>query len=136
PTTLLTLGQVWKTLSPEQQTALNVVFVSVDPERDTPTTLQPYMQYFNSSFIALTGNPESLQRLSAAVSAFYAKAQAHEDNLGYLMNHSANIILIDPVGRYRGFIEPPFENQRLEKIIPLLLSVPALVTVPALTNSQ
>ncbi len=123
PTTLADLSRTYRQLSPAEQTQWQVILVSIDPERDTPEMLQPYMQYFNSEFMALTGNPEALPTLASELNAFYARAE-RPDGMAYLMDHSANLALIDPQGRYRGFIEPPHDAARMVSILKAVLALP------------
>ncbi|MBE0484149.1 MAG: SCO family protein [Bacterioplanes sp.] len=122
PTTLADLSRSYRQLSAADQAQWHVVLVSIDPERDTPEMLQPYMQYFNSEFIALTGNPEALPTLASELNAFYARAE-RPDGMAYLMDHSANLALIDPQGRYRGFIEPPHDAARMVPILETVLKL-------------
>lgn len=122
PTTLADLSRSYRQLSADDQAQWHVVLVSIDPERDTPEMLQPYMQYFNPEFMALTGNPEALPRLASELNAFYARAE-RPDGMAYLMDHSANLALIDPQGRYRGFIEPPHDAARMVPILETVLKL-------------
>ena len=121
PMTLLQLSQLWKQLSDEQTRQLTALLVSVDPQRDTPAALKPYMNYFNPEFRAFTGNPENMQTLTGVLNAFYARVE-RPDTGDYLMDHSANLILIDPQGRYRGYIEPPFTPVRMKPLVTALLN--------------
>ena len=121
PLTLMQMSQLWKQLTPEQTAQLSAVLVSVDPERDTAEAMQPYMAYFNPEFRALTGNPDSLKTLATQLNAFYARVERPQTG-DYLMDHSANLILIDPRGVYRGYIEPPFNRERLQPVITALLN--------------
>ena len=121
PLTLMQMGQLWKELTPEQTARLAAVLVSVDPQRDTPEALLPYMSYFNPEFRALTGNPDSLRTLATQLNAFYDRVERPQTG-DYLMNHSANLILIDPQGTYRGYIEPPFTSERLRPVVTALLN--------------
>lgn len=112
PTTLADLNRIWKQLSPAAQDNLQIVFVSVDPERDTPASLAPYLAYFNPEFKAMTGNVTALERLAEQINGFYARVD-REDGLAYLMDHSANLMLVDEYWQYRGYIEPPFRRDAL-----------------------
>ena len=112
PTTLADLNRVWKKLSPEAQAAVQVVFVSVDPRRDTPESLAPYLAYFNPTFKAMTGNVAALERLAEQLNAVYVRVE-REDGMAYLMDHSANLMLVDEQWQYRGYIEPPFKRDAL-----------------------
>jgi protein SCO1/2 len=123
PTTLAVMQQMWTQLTPELQEKTQIVFVSVDIERDTPEQMKTYMDYFNPKFTALTGNAESLNSLAGQLNAVYAKVERHNENgeidpeLGYLMDHSANISILDPNGNYYGFIKPPFSPKKMLKIV-------------------
>ena len=123
PTTLSVMQQMWIKLSPEMQSQTQVVLVSVDIERDTPEQLKTYMDYFDPSFTAFTGKPASLRSFAAQLNAVYAKverknAQGETDKeLGYLMDHSANITILDPNGNYFGFIKPPFTPKKMLNIV-------------------
>lgn len=123
PTTLAIMQQMWTQLTPELQEKTQIVFVSVDIERDTPEQMKTYMDYFNPQFMALTGNAESLNSLAGQLNAVYAKVERHNSDgevdpeLGYLMDHSANISILDPYGNYYGFIKPPFSPKKMLKLV-------------------
>ena len=119
PTTLADLNRVWKKLSPQAQQSVQVVFVSIDPERDTPESLAPYLAYFNSEFMAMTGNVASLERLAEQLNGFYARVE-REDGMAYLMDHSSNLMLVDDSWQYRGYIEPPFKRDALVEAFEIL----------------
>ena len=122
PMTLMHMNRLMKRLSEEEREQLNVVLVSVDPVRDRPEQLGQYMDYFNPDFIALTGNPDNMKKLAAQLNAFYARVD-REDG-GYLMDHSANIVLLDSGLNYRGYIEPPHDLKRMLPVIRSLLALP------------
>lgn len=123
PTTLSVMQQMWVQLTPEVQETTQVAFVSVDIERDTPEQLKTYMDYFEPSFTAFTGNQDSLHSFTAQLNAVYAKvdrvneAGEVDPELGYLMDHSANIAILDPSGNYYGFIKPPFTPKKMLAIV-------------------
>lgn len=128
PTTLAIMQQMWTQLTPELQAQTQIVFVSVDIERDTPEQMKTYMDYFNPKFTALTGNAESLNSLAGQLNAVYAKVERLnaagevDPALGYLMDHSANISILDPNGNYYGFIKPPFSPKKMLKIVTTISS--------------
>jgi len=119
PTTLAVMQQTWIKLSPAQQAQTQIVLVSVDTERDTPKQLKSYMDYFDPSFTAFSGKPASLRSFAAQLNAVYAKVERKnkqgelDPELGYLMDHSANIAILDPNGNYYGFIKPPFSPKKM-----------------------
>jgi protein SCO1/2 len=130
PTTLAVMQQMWVQLSLEMQAQTQVVLVSVDTERDTPDTLKTYMDYFDPSFTAFTGKPASLRSFAAQLNAVYAKVERKskqgevDEKLGYLMDHSANIVILDPNGNYYGFIKPPFSPKKMLSIVTAIQSSP------------
>jgi protein SCO1/2 len=123
PTTLAVMQQMWIKLNPQIQSQTQVVLVSVDVDRDTPEQLKTYMDYFDPDFTAFTGKPASLRSFAAQLNAVYAKVERKNANgeidteLGYLMDHSANITILDPNGNYFGFIRPPFNQKKILKIV-------------------
>ena len=126
PTTLGVMQSAWKKLSPQQQNALQVVMMSVDPQRDTPKQLKLYMDYFNPNFTAFTGNEASLRSIATQLNAVYAKVPRKDvdgqidESLGYLMDHSANIVILNPKGEYAGFIKPPFKTEQMRSVMAAL----------------
>jgi protein SCO1/2 len=98
PTTLLALGQVEKQLGPKAA-YLQIVFISVDPERDTPKTLANYLS--NTSFprhaLGLTGTPDQVAQAARAYHVFYEKAGS---GANYEVNHSTITYLMNPKGRF------------------------------------
>ena len=119
PTTLMDLNRLWRQLPAAVRDEWRVVMVSVDPQRDTPESLAPYLAYFNPDFVALTGNDNSLKQLAADLNAIFNKVERGADQ-PYLMDHSANLAIIDRNGNYRGYIAPPHGAGRM---LPLLQAV-------------
>jgi len=107
PMTLATLAGAREHLKDANDGRLpGVVFVSVDPQRDTPATMKAYVEHFSDAFIGVTGERESIDRLTSALGISYT---LHEpDSSGdYAVDHSAAILLIDPQGRLRALWQPP-----------------------------
>ncbi|WP_166364645.1 SCO family protein [Pseudomonas akapageensis] len=119
PTTLAQLRQVKSELPKETVDKLQVILVSVDPNRDTPAQLKQYLGYFDADFRGLTGSVETLQKLANAVSIPYIPADTSKPN--YTVDHSGNLALLGPDGKQRGFIRAPFNNQKLIAQLPGLV---------------
>jgi protein SCO1/2 len=119
PTTLAQLRQVKADLPKAAADKLQVVLVSVDPNRDTPQQLKQYLGYFDKDFIGLTGSVETLQKLANAVSVPYIPADTSKPN--YTVDHSGNLALIGPDGTQRGFIRSPVNTQKLVAQLPGLV---------------
>jgi len=110
PTTLKVMQSVWKTLPTKmgEQGHPRLYFVSVDPDRDKPETLKSYVQYFNPEFIGVTGKLNELDKLTNQIGILYGYDEKEDDkDLEYIVNHSAQLILVDPKGRMRAVISPP-----------------------------
>lgn len=105
PTTLANLAITYKLLSPEEQGRVQVLFVTVDPERDTPKVLKDYVPFFDQHFIGLTGKPEQIAATAKAYGVEYQKssqpspARAND----YTMDHSTSIFLIGRAGELVAF---------------------------------
>ncbi len=97
PTALQTLAKTMKLLSEDERKRVQVLFISVDPERDTPEICQKYAQYFYPAFLGLTGSPDQIKKVAKDYMVFYKKVKS-ESKTGYLVDHTAYIYLIDPEG--------------------------------------
>lgn len=108
PTTLHVLKQINKILSkhPQAKKEFQVVFVSVDPERDTPKGLGEYVSFFNKDFIGVTGNSEALLSFARQFSAAYIKEPADKSG-DYLVSHTSSIFLVNPAQKLLASFSPP-----------------------------
>jgi protein SCO1/2 len=106
PTTLVKLAQVKKAAVIP---GLQVLFVSVDPQRDTPTALGLYVHAFDPDFIGLTGDPKAIEKLSASFGVAVARVDLPGGD--YTMDHSAAVFLLDTHGRIVGIFTPPFDTR-------------------------
>ena len=104
PTGLATVGAALSRLTPAQQTQLQPLFISVDPDRDTPDRLDQYSRYFYSNMLGLTGNQADIDRVVAAYGAFYQKVPMPDSAMGYSVDHSSRIYLIDRNGQLTGLL--------------------------------
>jgi protein SCO1/2 len=100
PAALQVLSKTMKLLPEDKREKVIVLFISVDPERDTPEKAQKYAEYFYPTFIGLTGSPKDIERVARDYMAFYKKVES-ESKTGYLVDHTAYIYLIDPRGNLK-----------------------------------
>ncbi|MBP5089430.1 SCO family protein [Pseudomonas chlororaphis] len=120
PTTLAQLRQIKSELPKEAVDNLQVVLVSVDPNRDTPQQLKQYLGYFDKDFKGLTATSVAdVQKLANAVSIPFIPADTSKPN--YTVDHSGNLAVIGPDGTQRGFIRAPLNNQKLVAQLPVML---------------
>ena len=104
PMTLAKLKQAMNTLGSDAEN-VQVIMVTVDPDRDTPERLREFVINFDPSFIGMTGTEQEIASAAAPAGIYYAKSDV-ETNAGYLMDHTASITLIDPKGHMR-MVFPP-----------------------------
>lgn len=111
PTTLAELGQaerLWAQALPESQRP-NIVFVSADPERDSPELAQEYAGFFSDSAIGATAEVPVLERFGRSLLLVFAKVPL--DGEDYTIDHSAQLSVLDPDGNFIGFIRPRPANE-------------------------
>jgi protein SCO1/2 len=120
PMTTSLLNKVYSALSrrPEIQSDTQVVFVSVDPMRDTPQSLRSYINYFNEKFIAVVGPENSLDELTGQMDAKHQLLYSenfitHKKTIRVL--HDSSIYLIDPLGRIYAIFTPPFTAEMVKE---------------------
>jgi protein SCO1/2 len=109
PTTLSDMAQAFKLMGPEAAEKVQVLFVSVDPERDTPEILKAYVPYFHPSFLGLYGTPEEVAKAAGEFKVTYRK-HVEPGATGYLVDHTAGSYVLDAHGRlrlYLPFAHPP-----------------------------
>ncbi len=99
PATMIELSDAMEILGDKSED-VQVVMVTLDPERDTPEVMQKYVTHFNDTFIGLTGTPEELIAVTAPMGIFYER---HEGSsaVGYLIDHTATVAVLDKEGKLR-----------------------------------
>ncbi len=102
PTTLATMREVKEKLGPDGE-RLQVIFVTVDPERDTPELLAKYVTAFDPTFLGLHGSPEAISQTAKVFKVYYQKVPGKTPET-YTMDHTASTYLYDPQGRLRLFV--------------------------------
>ncbi|UQB42624.1 SCO family protein [Thiomicrospira microaerophila] len=99
PTNLGNLSVAYRQLTQQQKDNLEILFISVDPERDTPQRLQQYADYFDSNIIGLTSSPEVIAEVARRYGAVYERVDDGSEN--YAVDHSAFTYVIDQNGILR-----------------------------------
>ena len=121
PATLAELRQLRGNLPEEVNQRLQPILVSVDPERDTPEQLKKYLDYFGAGFIGLTGPLDDIQTLANAAGVPFIPGDTSKKD--YTVDHGANLALIGPDGRLRGFIRAPMRTEKLAEQLPAVLAL-------------
>jgi cytochrome oxidase Cu insertion factor (SCO1/SenC/PrrC family) len=101
--------------------AVQPLFVSIDPERDTPEVLARYVPLFHPRLIGLTGTPEQIAAVAREYKVTFAKYQPPGGG-PYLMDHTGFVYLVDATGKYRGFFPQGTSEERMREIILPILS--------------
>ena len=117
PTTLSELAQAqkqWETMP--ESTRPRVLFVSVDPERDTPGKTGEYAHAFHPDTLAATADVPALEKFATSLGFVFMKAPGanfEHNPQDYSVDHSAHIAVLDPQGRLAGLIRPPLQPQAI-----------------------
>ena len=115
PTTLKVLQDVWSELPAPVRDRTRVLFVTVDPNRDTPAIIKDYVQFFNPAFMGITGNLGQITAFTRSIGILYEYVSKGDGKNNYGVNHSAQIILIDPQARLRAVFPAPHDPDELRK---------------------
>ena len=108
PTTLARLARLRRQLG-QGDDALSIVFVSVDPERDTPAELQTYLSLFDTPVVGLTGTPAQVEQVKKQFGIFSRKVD--QPGGGYSVDHTAAVILLDKNGQFVATLSPEEGDQ-------------------------
>ena len=99
PTELVSMSDALDLLKPEEAAAFQPIFITIDPDRDTPAVVKEYVANFHDRMVGLTGTPEQIKQAASAYRVYYAK-QESENGRPYQMAHSSYIYVVDPDGLY------------------------------------
>lgn len=108
PTTLWQMSELMRSLGPDP--GVNAVFITVDPERDTPKVLAEYLSSFDSHIVGLTGTPEQIAGVLKSFRVYAKKSPGRDGD--YAMDHSSVVYLLDKKGQFVGAFNldrPPAE---------------------------
>ena len=112
PTTMAFLNEFMGSLEGTEAEDTQVVMVSVDPARDTIEILAEYVPYFNPAFIGVTGEFLDVHRFATALNTPFRKAPGQGKD--YQVDHSANVVLVNPRGDYHGFFRAPLDLGKMK----------------------
>jgi protein SCO1/2 len=112
PTTMTFLNTFLESLEGTEAQDPQVVMVSVDPARDTVQQLADYMPYFNPDFTGVTGEFLDIHRFATKLNTPFRKVM--DEDGSYQVDHSSNIVLINPRGDYHGFFRAPLDLAKMK----------------------
>lgn len=120
PTSLGLLSLALRKLTPEELEKLQVMFISVDPERDTVDKLKTYAEAFHPNIIGITGSAKEIAAVARRYGVMYAKVEMPDSALGYSVDHSSRYYVVGKDGAVKKFIE---HGTSPEEIVKSLRSV-------------
>jgi protein SCO1/2 len=104
PTTLSKLSSAYARLTPEERARVKTVYITVDPERDTPAVMKEHLTYFGVDAIGLTGSVDDTAKVARQFGAHFERT-SDKTAAGYLMSHTVSIFGIDAKGQTRLLID-------------------------------
>jgi len=110
PATLAVMNEITGIMQGQKIQPPRVVFLSIDPERDTASVLKPYVEYFNKDFTGLTGTLDEVTRLGRQLNVVFRKSAGADGQItadNYLMDHSSALMLINPDGNLQSVLTAP-----------------------------
>lgn len=121
PTTLSTLNQFYGNLQSSKVTQLpEVLFISIDPERDSLKRITQFVSSFNKNFRGATGSEKQLDTMTNDLNILYNKAIPNKSG-DYQIDHSGTVLLIDPNGHLAAVFSPPLDPENLSKDYQVIL---------------
>lgn len=114
PLTLAMLTKLYAQLNAEKLPLPQIIFITLDPKRDTQKVVGDYVKAFNPAFIGVTGPLAGIQQLSKQMGVVYIQTQ-QAANENYQIDHSGTIYLINPEGKLAAVFSPPHEEESIKK---------------------
>ncbi|MET1256714.1 SCO family protein [Aliikangiella maris] len=102
PMTLTDITNIYKNIDPELQKHFQIIFLSVDPKRDTLPHLADYIEHFHDDFVAITGDKNEIDKIVSVLGGIYHIND--EDEKYYTVDHTAKIFIVSPTGERYGII--------------------------------
>ena len=124
PTDLMAIGQALDQLGPDAD-AVQPVFITLDPERDTTEHLAEFVPVFHPRLLGLTGSLDAIGTVAEAYRVYFAKIPVGKDGGDYTIDHTSFIYLMDRDGKYLGFFPPGTSAERMVEIIRPRLAPPS-----------
>lgn len=120
PTSLALISSSLKQLTPQELAQVQVFFISVDPERDTPKKLADYTQYFHPNILGVTGTTAEIDNVVKQYGTSYRKVES-DSAMGYLVDHAASVYVIDRKGKVVDMLPHGLPTEEITKTIRKLI---------------
>ena len=116
PTSLAFMSSALKNLTDDELNKVQVLFISVDPERDTPEKLRSYTKYFHSNIRGISGTKEEIDKVVSQYGASYKKVDS-DSAMGYLVDHTASFYVIDTKGKLVNLLPHGLPVKQITEVI-------------------
>lgn len=120
PTSLTSMKFAFNELTSDQLAQIQPIFYSVDPDRDSLEQLQVYSNFFSPLILGITGSRDQIDSAIKQYGAYYRMVEQPDSAMGYTVDHSSKIYLIDQQGEFLGTVSHNNPNQLVEKIRSIL----------------
>ena len=120
PTTLTVIKQAVQNLDPKNE-LIQVLFISVDPERDSLEKMKTYLEFFNPGFVGLHAPFEEVQQVAKKFGSFFIKDEVNKSAIGYLVTHTGYVYLMDRKARIRKMFSSKVDTPEMIETVNLLL---------------
>jgi protein SCO1/2 len=121
PTTLLAVSMALKKLGPDAA-QVRPLFITVDPERDTPKVMQQYIASFDQRIVGLTGTPQQIAAAAREYGAYYVRHSTGPGPDDYVMDHSTYLYLMDPRGKFVSAFDPDTSSDQITDALHALIA--------------
>ena len=121
PVTMSKISRVYSLLTSQETKSIKTVFISVDTDRDTPEKIKEYLEFFSMDAVGLIGDKQHVDKIVADYMAWYEKVVT-TSSLGYLINHTSYIYLIDQQGQVRYLFRSGEEIIHMAETIRIVLN--------------
>jgi protein SCO1 len=112
PTTLLAVAMALKKLGPDAA-QVQPLFITVDPQRDTPKVMRQYIESFDPRIVGLTGTPQQISAAAQEYGAYYVRHRTGPGPDDYVMDHSTYLYVMDPLGKFVRAFDPNTSDDRI-----------------------
>ena len=120
PTTLTVIKHAVQKLDPKNE-LIQVLFISVDPERDSLEKMKTYLEFFNPGFVGLHAPFEEVQQVAKKFGSFFMKDKVNKSAIGYLVTHTGYVYLMDRKTRIRKMFSSKVDTPEMIETVNLLL---------------
>lgn len=117
PLTMANVKVALKQLPDDMRAQVQTVFVSVDPERDTPEHLSQYVKFFDPNFVGLTGSKEQIDQVVRQYGAFYRIEKGNDNEANYTVSHSARVYLIGKDNEIKQYLYHDSKSEEIAQAI-------------------